>query len=111
METTINSEKHYTPKQASEKFGLTYATIYSACRNGKVACREINGSYMIAETAMIDYINQRKARITVSAHSAMTVDDLAEELLKRIHDAYDKGYADGKKDAKQALNEAIKGIK
>lgn len=111
METTINSEKHYTPKQASEKFGLTYATIYSACRNGKLACREINGSYMIAETAMIDYINQRKARITVPAYSAMSVDDLAEELLKRIHDAYDKGYADGKKDAKQALNEAIKAIK
>lgn len=111
METTINNEKHYTPKQASKKFGLTYATIYSACRSGKLACREINGSYMIAETAMIDYINQRKARITVPAYSAMTVDDLAEELLKRIHDAYDKGYADGKKAAKQALNEALRGWK
>jgi predicted site-specific integrase-resolvase len=111
METTINNEKHYTPKQASEHFGLSYATIYSACRNGRLACREINGSYMIAETAMLDYINQRKARITVPGYSEMSVDDLADELLKRIKTAYDKGYADGKKDAKQALNEAIRGLK
>lgn len=111
METAINNEKYYNVKQASERFGLSYQTIYSACKHKRLDCRELNGTYMIAETAMLDYINNRKARIIVPTYSQLTVDDLAEEILKRINDAYEKGYEAEKKDAKQTLSEALKGLK
>ena len=41
----------------------------------------------------------------------MTVEDLANEILKRMRGSYEAGYKQGRKDAKAEFMSAFKGIK
>jgi predicted site-specific integrase-resolvase len=110
-ETAINGEKYYTIKQASENFGIAYATIYSACKQKRIDCRQVNDTYMISESSMREYIDHKKKRMTVPSNSRLTIDDIAEEIIKRINEAYDTGYADGRKAAKAVFTDALKDLK
>lgn len=107
---TINNERFFTVKQAAQESGLTYGAIYSACKEGRIGCRNVNNTYMIGETALRTYIDHRRKRITTTNESELTIDDLAEELLKRIQDAYDRGKADGRKEAREEFMSAFKSV-
>ena len=107
-ETAINNERYYTIKQASDEFGIAYSTLAYACRSNKIPHRDINNRPMMAESDIKSYIEDKQKRITKTSVSELTIDDLAEEILKRIQDAYDRGRADGIKEAKQAMMQAFK---
>ena len=110
--------KWYKVAEASEQFGIDKSVINKAIRNGKIKVTKISGPSptgfisSIPEDEMIKFARNHVARkTTITGVTDMTVDDLAEELLKRIKDAYDKGFKDGMAKAKNEYMAAIKGVK
>jgi excisionase family DNA binding protein len=109
--TNIGGEKYYTCKQASEEFGLSYAAIYSACKDGRINARQTGRSYMVSESDIREYIENRKKRIVVDTSlSEWSVEDIANEILKRIEDAYERGVKDGKKAMRDEFTQAFKSV-
>ena len=121
---TINTEtareKHYTVKQASEYLGVDYSSINKACHAGKINCSTIPSptnhgtTFLISETALTEwYVNRRErgTRTSTNTIAEMTVEDLANEILKRIQGAYDEGYRQGRKAQRAEMLDALKGIK
>ena len=118
MFTEEQREKHYTVKQASERIGIDYSTLNKACHAGKIKCSTVpnpsgNGNrFLISESALLEYDANREKRNTKSPSiDALTVEDLANEILRRVRGAYDEGYRQGRKDAKTEFMSAFKGIK
>lgn len=118
MFTEEQREKHYTVKQASERIGIDYSTLNKACHSGKIRCSTVpnpsgNGNkFLISESALMEYDANRERRNTkYQSADSMTVEDLANEILRRVKNAYDEGYRQGRKDAKTEFMSAFKGIK
>ena len=112
------NEKHYTPKKAAERIGVSDSLIKKAIKDGKLEAMQIPGSgpvgysYMISETNLFAWAeNRRKRKTIVKGVSEMTIDDLAEELLKRMKHEYERGYHDGMKKAKEEYLAALKSVK
>ena len=67
---------------------------------------------MIAESDFREwYANRRDRKSTIKGVSEMTVEELADELMKRIKKAYDDGYKQGRKDQRDEMLTALKGVK
>ena len=112
------SEKYYTVKQATEGIGISGQTITKAIRDKQLKASEIPAggrrgyTYRIAETDLIEWMDNRKKRMTIIPEvTTMTVDDVANEILARIQKAYDDGFKAGVKHAKAEMLGAIKGVK
>ena len=111
-------EKHYTPKQLHEQFNVEYTGIIKACRQGKLKASTVPAphgaghAYLIAESDFREwYANRRDRNSTIKGVSEMTVEELADELMKRIKKAYDDGYKQGRKDQRDEMLTALKGVK
>ena len=119
MITDDQKEKHYTVKQASERVGVDYSTLNKACHSGKLRCSTFpnptgNGNkFLIAESDLLEWDANRDKRATRTSSSvdSLTVEDLANEILKRVKGAYEEGYRQGRKEAKAELLAAFKGLK
>lgn len=113
-----NNEKFYNTKKAALQVGVSDATIKSAIKRGELPAKQIASggpkgySYMVSETDLITWMDTRKQRkTTIAGVTEMTVDDLANEILKRLKHEYERGYKQGKKDAKEEFMKAFKGVK
>lgn len=111
-------EKNYTPKQLHEKFNVEYTGIVKACKQGKLKASTVPAprghgyTYLIAESDFMEwYANRRDRKSTIKGVSEMTVEELADELMKRIRKAYDDGYKQGRKDQRDEMLTALKGVK
>lgn len=118
MITEEQKEKHYTPKQLHDEFNVEYTGIVKACKSGKLkasmlpASRGAGYTYSIAESDFKEwYANRRDRKSTIKGVSEMTVEELADELMKRIKKAYDDGYRAGRKDQREEMLTALKGVK
>lgn len=118
MINEAQKEKHYTPKQLHDEFNVEYTGIVKACRQGKLkastmpAPRGSGYTYLIAESDFREwYANRRDRKSTIKGVSEMTVEELADELMKRIKKAYDDGYKQGRKDQRDEMLTALKGVK
>lgn len=115
----MENEKYFTTRQAAELYHLSEQTLRNAIAKKQLKASEITTSrspkgfiYRIAESDLKEWINSRTARKTIIPNvTNLTVDDLAEEILKRVKNAYDEGYKAGKKDAKAEFMSALKGVK
>lgn len=110
-------EKWYHAKEAAREYGIGYSTITRAIRDGKLKTTKVSGQGrsgfvdLISETSLNEYVKTLKQRKTIiTGVTELTVDDLAGELLKRINDAYERGYKDGMATAKKEIKERLKGI-
>lgn len=114
----MSNEKFYSTKKASELVGVSDATIKSAIKRGELKAKQVAGggpqgfSWMVSESDLMEFKENRKARkTTITGVTDMSVDDLANEFLKRIKHAYEQGYKEGKKKAKEEFMSAFKGVK
>ena len=111
-------EKYYSTSQAAKEFNVTEQTIRNAINRGKLKALQITNSssvgfsFKIAESDLKKWVENRKARKTIIPNvSETTIDDIAEDILKRIKNAYNEGYKAGKKAAKDEFMSALKGVK
>ena len=118
MEVTDKNEKFYTVKQAAEYLGIDYSSINKACHAKRINCSIIpsptnhGNTFLISETALTEwYANRRERSPKAPSVDALTVEDLANEILKRVKGAYDEGYKQGRKDARSEFMDAFKGIR
>ncbi len=111
MENTVK-EKWYTAKEAGEVAGVQASTLTTAIRHGKLVAKQISDSsrygfhYMISESALIDWVEDRKSRKADALPKSLeeySVEDIAQEILRRIHQSYNKGVKDGRKSMKAEL--------
>lgn len=119
MEDT--KEKYFDTKQASKEAGVSVNAICTAIKNGKLQASQISDSsrfgyhYLVSETALIEWMNNRWKRGSTTAApkalSQFSLEDIADELTRRIKKAYEEGYKDGVKKAKQDILTAMKGVK
>ena len=112
------SQKYITIKKASEICHLSDQTIRNAINKGALNCTRVpsgnsNGDKMFVDyNELMEWFDNRKKRITtIPGVSDLTIDDLAEELLKRIQKAYDEGYKAGVEAAKAEYANAFKAVK
>jgi hypothetical protein len=112
------NQKYITIKRASEICHVTDQTIRNAIAKGKLSCTKVPSGNSNGDKMFVDYdelmvwIDNRKKRITtIPGVSDLTIDDLAEELLKRIQKAYDEGYKAGVAAAKEEFSNALKAVK
>lgn len=110
-------EKWYTFDEATAVAGCSKATLYRACKEGRLVASQISDSskwgfhYMVSENALLEWVNDRKSlKMDVSAMD-FSVDMIAQILERKIKTTYDEGYRDGFKNAKKQMNEAMKGIR
>lgn len=113
-----NNQKYVTVKKASEIVGVADQTIRNAIANKKLNASVVPANNNRGSTTFIEYeelmawASARKKRMTtIPGVATLTIDDLAEELLKRIQNAYEEGYKAGVQAAKQEYLDAIKGVK
>lgn len=110
-------EKWYHAKEAAREYGIGYSTITRAIRDGRLKTTKVSGKSrtgfvdLISETLLNEFVKTMKERKTIiNGVTDLTVDDLANELLKRINDAYERGYKDGMATAKKEIKERLKEI-
>lgn len=114
-------EKWYDIATAAKEAGVSRPTLTKAAREGRLRASQVSGGrgktghhYLISESALIEWMNDRKSvKDTVAAVNAVhmsTVEELAAELNKRIQDAYDKGFRDGEKATKNAMQKSLKDL-
>ena len=113
-----HKEKWYKTSEASKEFGISQSALSRAIRLGKLKSTKISGHSptgfvdLISESALIEYMKDKKDRTTIiKGVSEMTIDDISEELLKRMNDAYQRGFKDGMAKAKNEYMSALKGVK
>lgn len=113
-----HKEKWYKTGEASKEFGISQSALSRAIRMGKLKSSKITGHSptgfvdLIPESALIEYMKNKKERVTtIKGVSEMTIDDISEEILKRINDAYQRGFKDGMAKAKAEYMSALKGVK
>ena len=115
----MENEKFYTTKQAAEKYMVVEQTLRNAIKNKKLKASQVSSGksptgfiYRIAESDLEKFMEDRKMRkTTIPNVTDLTIDDLAEEILKRIRKAHDEGFKEGKKAAKEEFLSALKGVK
>lgn len=56
------SEKYLTIVEASKQFGVTRTHIYGRINAGKIATKEENGTKMVKESDVFDYVNSMTRR-------------------------------------------------
>lgn len=106
-------EKWYTVREAVEKTRISQATIQNNIKKGNLKASEITDSsargfhYMIAEADLNKWLSSRKADVI----SPMTHDDIAAVIKKMVDDAYNRGFEDGKIEARKAVSDVLKGMK
>ena len=110
--------KYITVKRAAEICHVTDQTIRNAIAKGHLTSTKVQSGNTKGEKTFVNYdelvewVENRKQRMTIIPNvTELTIDDLAEELLKRIKKAYDDGYKAGTKAAKEELTNAIKAVK
>lgn len=113
-----HKEKWYKTYEAAKEFGISQSALSRAIRMGKLKSTKVSGHSptgfvdLIPESALIEYMKNKKDRVTtLKGVSEMTVDDISEEILKRLNDAYQKGFKDGMAKAKNEYMSALKGVK
>ena len=111
-------KKWYKVSEASAEFGINKSQINKVIRDGKIKVTKVSGASptgfvsMIPEDEIVKFAKNHTARKTIIKDvTDITVDDLAEELLKHINDAYEKGFKAGMAKAKNEYMAAIKGVK
>ncbi len=111
-------EKCYTVQQAATFIGCDYSTLNKACHANRVVCHEIpkgsgNGNtFMIYESDLLEWDKTRMRKSAPSkASTELTVEELATELINRIQKAYDDGYKAGRRDQRDEMLNALKGVK
>lgn len=114
----MENEKFVTIKRAAEICHVADQTIRNAITKGTLACTKVPSGDSRGEKMFVNYdelmewFDKRKKRITtIPGVSELTIDDLAEELLKRIQKSYDDGYAAGVAAAKTEISNALKAVK
>ena len=113
------TEKHYTVKEAISRIGIDYSVLNKACKSGKCKCSEVpshsghGNTYLIAQSDLDYWFNNvyRARKSGTTSVQSMTIEDLAEELMRRIKQSYDDGYKAGRRDARNEFMSAFKDIK
>ena len=112
------NQKYITIKRAAEICHVADQTIRNAIAKGKLSCTKVPSGNSNGEKMFVDYdelmvwIDNRKQRITtIPGVTELTIDDLAEELLKRLKKSYDDGYKAGVAAAKDEFSNALKAVK
>lgn len=110
-------EKYYPVKEATKQAGVDRKTILSAIKFGQLPASQLptgkgryGFEYMISETNLIKWMEQRKTRGTKlsGSTSELTIDDLAFAILERVQKAYEDGYKTGVNDTKAKYKELLK---
>lgn len=117
--SNLPDEKYYSVPAAAAELRISDQTLYTAIKEGKLKSMQVPAGsggvryvHKIAETDLLNWFENRKALKTqIVGVTELTVEDLADELLKRIKHAYNEGYKDGVKHAKTELMSAMKGVK
>lgn len=117
--TLNNKEKWFTLKEAVEYAGVSRATIDKAIRKGTLVSSQISDGggrygfhYMISETALLEWVEDRKTiKADVRMPAEMTVDKIAEWITNEIQKAYENGFKDGMKTAREQMLVAAKGLR
>lgn len=119
------SEKWYTTAQAAEECNVVKSTLTRAIRDGRLVASEVPSQgrkgtkYMISETALFEWLEHgggkekgdvRTKRYVAKKYTDMSIEELAGELLRRLQEAYNQGYADGQKNQKREIMDMLKGV-
>ena len=115
-------EKWYTMAEAMKETGVSRATLTRAINEGRMVASQISDSsgagfhFMVSETNLLEWMENRKskkAEVTKKnkAPQEMTVDSISEWITQQIQTAYETGFKDGLKTAKETMMEAAKGLK
>ena len=111
-------EKYFKLKTAAAEAGVTEATLRYAIVHGTLVASSVPGAkggytYMIKESDLLAWVDDRKtvkvekAEVTLSLKHA-TVEQLAEEIHRRIKDSYDEGVRVGAKQKAAELKMVLK---
>lgn len=117
--TLNNKEKWFTIKEAVDYTGVSRATLNSAINKGTLVASQISDGggrcgfhYMISETALLEWVEDRKTvKADVRMPAEMTVDKIADWITNEIQKAYENGFKDGMKTAREQMLIAAKGLK
>ena len=117
--TLNNKEKWFTIKEAVDYAGVSRATLDSAIRKGTLVASQISDGggrygfhYMISETALLEWVEDRKTvKSDVRMPAEMTVDKIADWITNEIQKAYENGFKDGMKTAREQMLVAAKGLR
>lgn len=110
-------EKWYTTAEAEKVAGVSRQTLFNSINKGTLVASQISDSskcgyhYMISESNLLDWVENRNTVKTSKMPTEMTVDRIADWITSEIQKAYETGFKDGMKTAKTKMMEAAKGIK
>lgn len=111
-------QKFITIKRASEMCHVADQTIRNAIAKGALSCTKVPSGDSRGEKMFVNYdelmawFDNRKKRITtIPGVTDLTIDDIADELLKRVQKAYDEGYRAGIEAARKQYQDAFKAVK
>ena len=55
---SVMKEQYYTPRQISEKYNISAATISTACHSGQLKYVKLGGAVRISESALAEWIKR-----------------------------------------------------
>ena len=109
-------EKWYTTAEAEKVAGVSRQTLFNSINKGTLVASQITDSsrwgyhYMISESNLLDWVENRNTVKTSKMPTEMTVDRIADWITAEIQKAYETGFKDGMKTAKTKMMQATKGI-
>lgn len=109
-------EKWYTLTEASDVAGVPNKVLLRAVKNGTLVASQITGGsgrygfhYMVSESALLEWVENRDTVKTVPAKN--TLERVSEWITSGIQEAYEAGFRDGMRVAKEKMNAAVKEIR
>lgn len=109
-------EKWYTLTEASDVAGVPNKVLLRAVKNGTLVASQITGGsgrygfhYMVSESALLEWVENRDTVKTMPAEN--TLERISEWITGSIQEAYEAGFRDGMRVAKEKMNAAVKEIR
>lgn len=109
-------EKWYTLTEASGVAGVPNKTLLNAIRNGTLVASQITGGsgrygfhYTVSESALLEWVENRDTVKTMPTEN--TLDRVSEWITSEIQKAYEAGFRDGMRVAKEKMIDAAKELK
>lgn len=109
----MDNEKFYTVKEAVRVSRISQSTINNAIKKGILPAREITDSsskgfhYLIDESDLKKWIATKR----VAASEPKTLEEISAWLVAMMKEEYERGVKDGKREAREAIAEAMRGVK
>ena len=109
-------EKWYTLAEASDVAGVPNKMLLRAIKSGTLVASQITGGsgrygfhYMVSESALLEWVENRDTVKTMPTEN--TLDRVSEWITSEIQKAYEAGFRDGMRAAKEKMIDAAKELK